>query len=652
MVRGAVSCYKNGVRICLVQLDVRAGQPEANALRMAQFIDRARDAGCACVVFPEMAVPGYFVGDEWDRPSFLRACEAAGETVREASNGIAVAFGNVAVDWTRRNEDGRVRKYNAFFLARDRAFCRPLGGRTPFAVKTLSPNYRIFDESRHFYDLRKLAFEEGVPAASLLTPFALDGLSVGGLICEDVWDADYSISPAEHLVAAGARLILAISASPYTFNKQQKRHRVLSALAARLRTPVAYVNHTGVQNNGKNVLTFDGGVGIYGADGNHAGSAVRFGEDAWVTEIDDGGRVAGGTPVSLAEDDPSVLTDALLYGTGRFLADRGIRRVVIGASGGIDSATVAALHSRLVAPEDLLLLNMPTRLNSSTTRGLARQLAENLGCLYAETPIDAAVALTRRQLESLVARGPSGREYRLTVPDPVVENVQARDRGARVLAAVAAAFGGAFSCNANKTEMTTGYGTMYGDIAGYLAPIGDLWKGQVYAVAECLNRLQSGREAIPAGSFSVVPSAELSSAQAVDEGKGDPFVYPYHDALLRAWVERWERPSAEEILAWYLAGELERQIGYAGRVAELFPTPAAFVADVERCWNLYQGLAIAKRIQAPPVLVVSRRAFGFDHREAQLGPRYTPRYRELRRECLARSHPGDMTKTKPVSGKT
>ncbi len=622
------------MRICLAQMDVQAGYPEANVARMLGFVARAREAGCELVVFPELAISGYFIGDEWDRPSFLRACEAAGEQVRAASQGIAVAFGNVGLDWQRRNEDGRVRRYNAFFLARDGKFLPSCGGRYPFAVKTLSPNYRIFEESRYFHDARKLAMELHVPVSDLLTPFMLDGVVIGGMVCEDVWDSDYSLSPAELLTRAGARLLLTISASPFTWNKQHKRLRVLSALAGRLQVPIAYVNYSGVQNNGKNVFTFDGGAGVYDAQGNFAGSAVRFGEDAFVAEVGSDGRVAGGQPVSLVADHAAVTTEALLYGSGRFLTDRKINRIVVGISGGIDSAAVAALHARLVPPENLLLVNLPTRFNSVTTRALARGVAQNLGCLYAEVPIDDAVELTRRQLDSLVARNPAGREFRLQVTGPVMENVQARDRGARVLAAVAAAFGGAFTCNANKTEMATGYGTMYGDIAGYLASIGDLWKGQVYAVARCLNEKIFARAVIPEGIFTVIPSAELSPDQAVDEGKGDPFVYPYHDALLRAWVERWDRPSPEEILAWYLDGTLEKQIGYEGQVSGIFKTPAAFIADVERCWNLYQGLAVAKRIQAPPVLVVSRRAFGFDHREAQLGPRYTPRYLELKQQCL------------------
>ena len=624
------------MRICLVQMDVQAGYPEANASRMLTFIERARAAQCDLVVFPELAIPGYFIGDEWDRPSFLRACEAAGEQIRAASQGIAVAFGNVGLDWHRRNEDGRVRRYNGFFLAHNGQFLPGCGGRYPFAIKTLSPNYRIFEESRYFHDARKLALELNVPVAQLLTPFLLDGVVIGGLICEDVWDSDYSLSPAELLTRAGAQMLLTISASPFTWNKQHKRLRVLSALAKRLQVPIAYINYAGVQNNGKNVFTFDGGTGVFDAQGGFAGSAVRFGEDAFVAEITSENKLIGSQPIRLVEDDAAVTAEALLYGSGRFLADRKISRIVVGISGGIDSALVSALHARLVPPENLLLVNLPTRFNSATTRNLAREVARNLGCLFAEVPIDDAVDLTRRQLDGVVATNPAGREFRLQVTGPVMENVQARDRGARVLASVAAAFGAAFTCNANKTEMATGYGTMYGDIAGYLAPIGDLWKMQVYAVAHCLNEKIFARAVIPEGIFTVTPSAELSRDQAVDEGKGDPFVYPYHDALLRAWVERWERPSPEEILSWYLDGTLEKQIGYEGRVAALFKTSTAFIADVERCWNLYQGLAVAKRIQAPPVLVVSRRAFGFDHREAQIGPRYTPRYQELRKICLAR----------------
>jgi len=182
--------------------------------------------------------------------------------------------------------------------------------------------------------------------------------------------------------------------------------------------------------------------------------------------------------------------------------------------------------------------------------------------------------------------------------------------------------------------MTVGYTTLYGDLGGYLACIADLWKGEVYALGRYLNEQVYGREVIPSGVFTVVPSAELSLAQAVDEGKGDPLNYPYHDCLFRTWVEEWNRATPEDVLDWYVGGTLEKRIGYTGSVNALFPSAAAFVADLERWWNQYQGLGVAKRIQAPPVLAVKRRAFGFDHRESQMGARYTRRYLELKKQAL------------------
>ena len=143
------------------------------------------------------------------------------------------------------------------------------------------------------------------------------------------------------------------------------------------------------------------------------------------------------------------------------------------------------------------------------------------------------------------------------------------------------------------------------------------------------------REVIPQGIIDIVPSAELSENQNVDEGKGDPIKYPYHDHLFRSFVERWQKATPQDILSWYSEGVLEEKIGCEpGLAGKYFPTPADFIADLERWWNLFTGMAIAKRIQAPPILAVSRRAFGFDHREAQNGPYYTRRYKELKEKLL------------------
>ena len=182
--------------------------------------------------------------------------------------------------------------------------------------------------------------------------------------------------------------------------------------------------------------------------------------------------------------------------------------------------------------------------------------------------------------------------------------------------------------------MTVGYTTLYGDLGGYLANLADLWKGEVYELGRYLNKTVFHRDVIPEGSFAVAPSAELSVEQAVDEGKGDPLMYPYHDKLFRSWVEDWNRSTPEEILEWYGEGTLEQHLDYEGCVKDLFPSPKHFIDDLERWWNHYQGMGVAKRIQAPPVLAVKRRAFGFDHRESQTGPHYTRRYRELKKRLI------------------
>jgi NAD+ synthase (glutamine-hydrolysing) len=293
------------------------------------------------------------------------------------------------------------------------------------------------------------------------------------------------------------------------------------------------------------------------------------------------------------------------------------------------------VYSRILPPEDLLLVSMPGPFTSETTRRIAERLAANLGTGYVEVPIGESATLTRRQVDGLTVPGGKGRPQQTLRIDPLMfENVQARDRSARVLAAVSAAFGGVFTCNANKSEATVGYTTLYGDLAGYFANLADLWKSEVYELARYLNREVLRGPGIPEEALRIAPSAELSPAQNVDEGKGDPLVYPYHDRLFASWVEWWNRTTPQEILGWYAAGELESKLGYEGSLTDLFPGPAAFVADLERWWDLYQGMGLAKRIQAPPVLALKRRAFGFDHRESQMGARYTRKYLALKERLL------------------
>lgn len=616
------------LRVALAQLEVMPGQPTRNAKAICAQITHARNQGAQIIVFPEMAIPGYLIGDWWEQPAFLRACEQAGEMVREQTHNICAIFGNVAIDWNKHNEDGRPRKYNALFIAEDQAFCPPDTSPAPYVIKTLMPNYRQFDDSRHFYDLRKLAAETNCPLEAFHRPVYTRHATLGCILCEDAWCQDYAHSPLGNLAHhPEIQVFINASASPFTINKNHKRNRVFSAHAQHLNRPMLYVNHTGAQNNGKTIYTFDGSSCIYDARGGRIDIAAPFEEKLHVQDIPLQPGAAFAPQHPLREDTNENIAKAILYGLQKMTTATDIQKVVVGASGGIDSTVVAALFALVLPPEQVLLANMPSRYNSNTTKHFARTLADNLGTPYVTVPIEQCVALTTGQIQGLqpnIGQTPAAPPLHLT--EFMLENMQARDRSSRILAALASAWQGAFTCNANKSEMTVGYTTLYGDLGGWIAPIADLWKGQVYELARTLNQHFFASPVIPEGLFTLKPSAELSAKQDVDKGLGDPLNYPYHDRLFASWVEWWNRSTPEDALAWYENGELESRLQLTTPIHTIFPNAAAFVEDLERWWNLYQGIGVAKRIQAPPVLAVTRRAFGFDHREAQMAPFYSPDY--------------------------
>jgi NAD+ synthase (glutamine-hydrolysing) len=626
------------LKVALAQMEVIPGRPDLNTARIITMVNEAKSNGTELIVFPELSIPGYLIGDTWEQESFLRDCEMYGHVIREASEDICIMFGNVAMDWEKRNNDGRIRKYNAFFIAKDKTFWGDDNFPYPFRIKTLQPNYREFDDDRHFFSLQKLAIEKEREVASLLrpvrVPFGSRTLSFGCLLCEDSWSDDYHVKPLDILAPQKVDLLVNISCSPFTLGKNLKRNRLFSRNVKQASVPLIYVNNVGIQNNGKTVYTFDGSSTVYNADGDIVNYAAAFEEAISYVSLSE---INHGEIISPPADNTiEVVYAALKYGTTKFLSSIGLKDVVIGVSGGIDSAVAAALFTDILGPEHVYMVNMPSVFNSQTTRSLSYKLARNFGCWFTEIPIQQSVDHTVEQMGNLeVENLGTGAVKQLTVSSFVIENIQARDRSGRILAAIAATMQSGFTCNANKTEMTVGYSTLYGDLAGFLAALGDLWKHQVYDLAHYCNEKVFNREAIPSGIITIKPSAELSWDQAVDEGKGDPIIYPYHDYLFRAFVERWNRATPEDILTWYVQGILEEKIGCrAGLVKEIFSSTQDFIEDLERWWKLYRGMGLAKRIQAPPILAVSRRAFGFDHREAQTGWYVSPRYTAMKEKLL------------------
>ena len=562
------------VRVGLAQINPTVGDLDGNVRRIVEGIEHARRLGCRIVAFPELAITGYPPEDLLFRRAFIEANLRALDEVTRATRGLTAVVGFV---------DKRDDIFNAAAVLHD-------GVRAGVYHKQYLPNYGVFDENRYFQ-------------AGLETPvFTCGDVTFAVNICEDIW---YPSGPTRRQALGGAELIVTINGSPFHAGKAQYRETMLATRAADDLVCVAFLNMVG----GQDELVFDGGSVIFNERAECVARGRAFAEDFVVADVDldavfharlrdarrrqeklgadeqvtrivlpawPAAEAAPAITPAIAERLEAVdeVFQALVLGTRDYVRKSGFKRVVIGLSGGIDSALVAAIAVEAVGRENVVGVTMPSPYSSSGTRNDARRLAKNLNIEFMRLPITPVFNQFKRAL---------AQPFKGLPEDVAEENIQARIRGT-LLMALSNKFGWLVLTTGNKSEMGVGYSTLYGDMAGGFAVIKDVPKTLVYEVARHVNA-RAGRPVIPESIIERAPSAELRPDQK-DQDSLPP--YPELDAILRAYVE--EDRSVSEM------AELGFDEATAAKVARM----------VDR--NEY------KRRQGPIGVKITPRAFGRDWR--------------------------------------
>ncbi|MGC9261077.1 MAG: NAD+ synthase [Phycisphaerae bacterium] len=551
------------MRIAMAQLNPTVGDIAGNTSRITAAITAAIAQGAELLVTPELSVIGYPPRDLLLKPSVLEQMEAAVGQIARHSRGITTLIG-----YAQENPRPTGRTlYNAVAVVRDGAVLHR-------GVKSLLPTYDVFDESRYF--------EPGPKTETIM----LGAHRVGLSICEDLWNDEqivgrqlYRFNPVEVLAKAGATLLVNISASPFTLGKNDFRRKLISHQARRWNMPIVYVNQVGANDE----LIFDGCSMAFDAAGHLLAQARDFAEDLVIFDLPG--------PAQLDYTGPRTgiasMHAALVLGLRDYAHKCGFKTAVLGLSGGIDSAVVAALATEALGKENVTGVALPSRYSSEHSQSDACKLATALGIHFYVIPIEAAHRAMEDTLRAL---------FRNSAPGLAEENLQARIRG-NLLMALSNKFGHLLLTTGNKSEVATGYTTLYGDMCGGLAVISDVPKMMVYELARYINAQREKAAlpaAIPEGSLTKPPSAELRPNQT-DQDSLPP--YPVLDAILQRYVE-------EEKSVWDIMADGFDQATVL-RVAGLVDT------------NEY------KRKQMPPGLKVTSRAFGYGRR-MPIAQRYDP----------------------------
>ena len=553
------------LRITIAQLNPTVGDIAGNVARMRQAAAIARAQGAELLVFPELSLTGYYPGDLLEEEAFLKRVDAGLAELAAATRETPGLHWVVGAP-VRSHDPGKPLQNALLVLADGREALR--------YAKQLLPTYNVFDEHRHF--------EPGPDVAKVLR---IGTHQIGFLICEDGWNdagGDYQLNPFQRLADAAPDVVVSINASPSNRGKREQRHALFSSASRRHRLPIIYVNQIG----GQDQLVFDGAsFAVTPADG-VVFEARRFEEDVVTLAFDDDGFHSGsGAPLSAV--DPAGLSvmefyrQQIILGLRDYARRCGFRQVVVGSSGGIDSALTLALATQALGPDNVVGVTMPSRFSSTGSVTDSAALCRNLGVPLLEHPIRSLTDTFADGFQAAFARPLTG------LP---LENLQARIRG-KILMEYSNAFGHLLLTTGNKSEISVGYCTLYGDTNGGLGLIGDLYKTEVFALSRHLNDL-AGQPLIPTSIIEKEPSAELAPDQR-DTDSLPP--YAVLDVILKQLIEG-DRLGAEE--------RDPVRAEFAGLAAT--PEGAGLIARVQRmiARNEY------KRRQAAPLLRVRARAFG------------------------------------------